>query len=94
MNEDLLFAYLQEHAPFAEWIAKSPLLADLVVSALITLNNLHGSSRMADLLACRDAAQVMHMIAREGGFDDVAWVFSMQYDQFARAVLPFFGEVA
>ncbi|HEY4035198.1 MAG TPA: hypothetical protein VGL94_14655 [Ktedonobacteraceae bacterium] len=94
MNEDLLFAYLQEHAPFAEWVAQYPLLADRVACALITLNNLNGSSYFSDLLACRDAALVMHMIAREGGFDDVASVFAMQYDQFARAVLPFFGEVA
>jgi hypothetical protein len=34
------------------------------------------------------------MIARSGGFDEVAEVFSMQYDQFARAVLPFLGDVA
>jgi hypothetical protein len=34
------------------------------------------------------------MIASEGHFDDVAAVFSLQYDQLARAVLPFFGEVA
>jgi hypothetical protein len=38
MNEELLFAYLQEHGPFAEWVALYPLLADRVVSALITLN--------------------------------------------------------
>ena len=85
---------LLEHAPFAEWVALYPLLADRVVSALITLNNLNGSLHLADLLAYRDAAQVMHMIAREGGFDEVASVFAMQYDQLARAVLPFFGEVA
>ncbi len=94
MNEELLFAYLQEHAPFAEWVVQYPLLADRVMSALITLNNLNGSSQLADLLACRDAAQVLHMIAREGRFDEVALIFSMQYDQLARAVLPFFGEVA
>ncbi len=94
MNEKVLFAYLQEHGPFAEWVALHPLLADRVVVALITLNELNGSPHLADLLACRDAAQVMHMIAREGGFDEVAAVFSMQYDQLARAVLPFFGEVA
>ena len=94
MNEKLLFAYLQEHGPFAEWIVQYPLLADRVVNALITLNNLNGSSKLSDLLACRDAAQVMHMIAREGKFDEVALVFSMQYDQFARAALPFFGKVA
>jgi hypothetical protein len=94
MNEELLFAYLQEYAPFAEWVAHYPLLADRVVSALITLNNLNGSPHLTDLLACRDAAQTMHMITRSGGFDDVASVFSMQYDQFSRAVLPFFGEVA
>ena len=94
MNEELLFAYLQEHGPFAEWVAAYPLFADRVVTALITLNNLNRSSQLADLLACRDAAQEMHMIARSGGFDEVALVFSMQYDQLARAVLPFFGEVA
>jgi hypothetical protein len=44
----------------------------------------------SDLLACRDAAQEMHMIARSGGFDEVAAVFSMRYDQLARAVLSFF----
>ena len=94
MNEQVLFAYLQEHGPFAEWVTQYPLLADRVVSALITLNHLNGSSQLADLLACRDAAQVMQMIAREGGFDEVASVFFMQYDQLARAVLPYFGEVA
>ena len=94
MNEQVLFAYLQEHGPFAGWVTQYPLLADRVVMALITLNNLNGSSKLSDLLACRDAAQVMQMIAREGGFADVASVFSMQYDQFARAVLPYFGEVA
>jgi hypothetical protein len=94
MNEKLLFAYLQEHDPFAEWVVQYPLFADRVVSALITLNNLNGSSKLSDLLACRDAAQMMHMIARSGEFDEVALVFSMQYDQFARAMLPFFGEVA
>jgi hypothetical protein len=94
MNEELLFAYLQEHGPFAQWVTQYPLLADRVVSSLITLNNLNGSSMLSDLLACRDAAQEMHMIARSGGFDEVALVFSMQYDQLARAVLPFFGSVA
>jgi hypothetical protein len=93
MNEKLLFAYLQEHGPFAEWIVQYPLLADRVVSALIILNNLNSSSKLSDLLACRDAALSLSMIALEGKFDDVALVFSMQYDQFARAVLPFFGEV-
>jgi 1,2-phenylacetyl-CoA epoxidase catalytic subunit len=94
MSEELLFAYLREHGPFAEWVVQYPQLADRVVIALITLNNLNGSSELFDLLACRDAAQEMHMIAREGKFDEVALVFSMQYDQFARAVLPFLGEVA
>ncbi len=89
MNEQLLFAYLQEHGPFAEWVVQYPLLADQVVSSLITLNTLNGSSAFTDLLACRDAALTLQMIARSGGFDDVAAVFSMQYDQFARAVLPF-----
>lgn len=94
MNEEVLFAYLQEHTPFAEWVAQYPLLADRVVSALITLNDLNESSHLADLLACRDAALSLQMIALEGRFDDVAAVFAMQYDQIARAVLPFFGEVA
>ena len=94
MNEALLFAYLQEHGPFAEWVVQYPFLADRVVTSLITLNNLNRSLQLADLLVCRDAAQEMHMIARSGQFDEVAAVFSMQYDQLARAVLPFFGEVA
>lgn len=94
MNEELLFAYLQQHGPFAEWVALYPLLADRVVTALITLNNLNGSPQLVNLLACRDAAQEMHMIARWGGFDEVASVFSMQHDQFARAMLPFIGPVA
>ena len=32
MDEALLFAYLQEHGPFAEWVVESPLFADQVVS--------------------------------------------------------------
>jgi hypothetical protein len=94
MDEALLLAYLQQHGPFAEWVAQYPLFADQVVGSLITLNSLHGSSRLADLLACRDAALSLQMIARLGGFDDVAAVFCLQYDQLARAVLPFFGSVA
>ncbi len=94
MNEQLLFAYLQEHGPFAEWVVQYPLLADQVVSSLITLNTLNGSSMLADLLACRDAALSLSMIAVEGKFEEVAAVFSMQYDQLARAVLPFLGDVA
>ncbi len=94
MNEQLLFAYLQEHGPFAQWVVGSPLLAHQVVSSLITLNESYGSSMLSDLLACRDAALTLHMIARWGGFDDVAAVFCLQYDQLARAVLPFFGSVA
>ncbi len=94
MNEEVLFAYLQEHAPFAEWVVQYPLLADRVVGAFITLNNLNGSSQPTDLQACRNAALTLHMIALEGGFDDVAAVFCLQYDQLARAMLPFFGEVA
>ena len=94
MNETLLFAYLQEHGPFAEWVVQYPLLADRVINALITLNNLSSSSKLSDLLACRDAALALQMIALEGKFDDVAAVFSLQYDQLARAVLPFFGSVA
>jgi len=94
MNEELLFAYLQQHGPFAEWVTLSPSLADRVVTALITLNQLNGSSAFSDLLACRDAAQEMHMIARWGGFDEIAAVFATQYDQLARAVLPFFGSAA
>jgi hypothetical protein len=93
MNEQVLFAYLQEHGDFAEWVALYPLLADRVVSALITLNDLNGSLQLVDLLACRDAALSLHMVALEGRFDDVAAVFCLQYDQLARAVLPFFGEV-
>ncbi len=94
MNEALLMAYLQQHGPFAQWVVHSPLLADQVVSSLIILNKSCGSSTLSDLLACRDAALLLHMIARWGGFDDVAAVFCLQYDQFARAVLPFFGSVA
>jgi hypothetical protein len=94
MNEELLFTYLQQHGPFAEWVTQYPLLADRVVSSLITLNASCRSSKLSDLLACRDAAQEMHMIARSGGFDEVAAVFSMQYDQLARAVLPFLSDVA
>ncbi len=94
MNEALLFAYLQEHGPFAQWVVGSPLLADQVVNSLITLNTSCGSSTFSDLLACRDAALSLHMIARSGGFDDVAAVFCLQYDQLARAMLPFFGSVA
>ena len=94
MNEQMLFAYLQEHGPFAEWVVLSPLLADRVVTALITLNHLNGSSVLSDLPACRDAALSLQMIARSGGFDEVASVFSIQYDQFARAVLPFLSDVA
>jgi hypothetical protein len=94
MNEQLLFAYLQEHGPFAQWVVQYPLLADRVMSALMTLNHLNGSSMLPDLLACRDAALTLGMIALEGKFQEVAAVFSMQYDQFARAVLPFLGDVA
>jgi hypothetical protein len=94
MNEALLMAYLQQHGPFAQWVVHSPLLADQVVSSLITLNKSYGSSTLSDLLACRDAALLLHMIARWGGFDDVAAVFCLQYDQLARAMLPFFGSVA
>ncbi len=94
MDEALLLAYLQQHGPFAQWIAGYPLLADQVVSSLITLNKSCGSSKFSDLLACRDAALTLHMIARLGGFDDVAAVFCLQYDQLARAMLPFFGSVA
>lgn len=94
MNEELLFAYLQQHGPFAQWVVHSPLLADQVVSSLITLNKSCRSFALSDLLACRDAALMLHMIARWGGFDDVAAVFCLQYDQLARAMLPFFGSVA
>ena len=94
MNEALLFAYLQQQGPFAQWIAEYPLLADQVVSSLITLNESCGSSKLSDLLACRDAALSLHMIARSGGFDDVAAVFCLQYDQLARAMLSFFDSVA
>ena len=94
MNEALLLAYLQQHGPFAQWVVHSPLLANQVISSLMTLNESCGSSNLSDLLACRDAALSLHMIARLGGFDDVAAVFCLQYDQLARAVLPFFGSVA
>ena len=94
MDEALLLAYLQQHGPFAQWVEGYPLLANQVVSSLITLNTSCGSSTLSDLLACRDAALTLHSIARSGGFDDVAAVFSLQYDQLARAVLPFFGSVA
>jgi hypothetical protein len=94
MDEALLLAYLQQQGPFAQWIAGYPLLADQVVSSLIALNEFSGSSNLSDLLFCRDAALTLHMIARSGGFDDVAAVFCLQYDQLARAVLPFFGSVA
>lgn len=90
MNEQLLFAYLQEHGPFAQWVVQYPPLADRVVNALITLNNLYSSREANDLVLCRDAALSLSMIAVEGKFDDVAQVFSRQYDQFSRALLPFF----
>jgi hypothetical protein len=90
MNEKLLFAYLQEHGPFAEWVTQYPPLSDRVVSALITLNNLSNSPHAADLVLCRDAALSLSMIAVEGKFEEVAQVFSWQYDQFSRALLPFF----
>lgn len=89
MNDPFLFAYLQEHGDFAEWAAKSPVLADRVARALITLGNLDRSLERADLLLCRDAALSLHTIAREGGFYDVAAVFSLLSDQFSRALLPF-----
>jgi hypothetical protein len=91
MNEDLLFAYLQQDGDFVQWIIQYPVLVDRVATALVTLHHLDGSSQLTDLLACRDAALSMQMIAREGGFEDVAAVFSEQYDLFSRAVLPFFG---
>ena len=94
MNEDLLFAYFQQDGDFVQWIMQYPVLLDRVITALVTLHNLDGSSYLSDLVACRDAALTLHMIALEGGFDDVAAVFCLEYDQLARAVLSFFGEVA
>lgn len=92
MNEDLLFAYLQQDGDFVQWIMQDPLLVDRVVTALVTLHHLDGSCQLADLVACRDAAQSMQMVAHEGGFNDVATVFSLQYDHFSRALLPFSDE--
>ena len=94
MNEDLLFAYLRQDGDFVQWVLQSPLLLDRVIKALVTIHRLDGSSQLPDLFACRDAAQTMYTIAREGGFEDVATIFSLQYDLFSRAVLPFFGEEA
>ena len=37
MNEELLFSYLQQHGPFAEWVTQYPLLADRVDS-YVTVN--------------------------------------------------------
>src|SRR2546425_1171184 len=62
MNEDMLFAYSLQNGDFVQWVVKSPLLVDRVVRALVTLHRLDGSSELADLLACRDAAQTMYMI--------------------------------
>jgi hypothetical protein len=94
MDEDLLFACLQQDGDFIQWILQFPLLLDQVTGALVSLCRLDGSLQLTDLLTCRDAAQTIYMIAREGGFEDVATIFSLQYELFSRAVLPFFGEEA
>ena len=95
MNEDLLFAYSLQDGDFVQWVMRSPpLLLDRVIKALVILARLDGSSQFADLLACRDAAHTLYTIACEGGFDDVASVFLMQYDFFSRALLPFSDERA
>jgi hypothetical protein len=54
-----------------------------------------GSDQRVDLLAGRDAAQQLCMIALANQCEDEAAVFSAQYDGFCRAVLVYFtgGEV-
>ena len=75
---------------FVWYCARYPLVHDRVDACLSTLERVMESESYPDLVAARDAALQLAMIAREGGFLLLADFFSVQHDLFCRALLPFF----
>ncbi len=84
---------LDDGDAFSWWVVQYPVLAERVETCLMVLDQVKGSTHLVDLLAGRDAAQQLHLIAREGHFDEAAAIFSSVYDDCCRAVLPYFYEV-
>jgi hypothetical protein len=75
---------------FVWYCARYPRVHERVNACLSTLEQVMERASLADLVAGRDAALQLAMIAREGGFLLLADFFSVQYDRFCRALLPFF----
>ncbi len=91
-----LQAYAADGNAFAQQILmRHPAQADRVETCLAVLERVRGSDHLVDLLAGRDAAQQLCMIALANHCEDQAAVFSAQYDGFCRALLVYFagGEV-
>lgn len=87
MDEPLLWVNLQEFDKVAMWLVRYPQITDKVIDKPVDLNLIQGATLIFDLMAARDAAQVLHMAALEGGFEHTAALFSSWYDQFSRALL-------
>src|SRR5271157_3983640 len=69
MDEPLLWVNLQESDKVAMWLVRYPQITDKVIDKPVDLNLIQGATLIFDLMAARDAAQVLHMAALEGGFE-------------------------
>ena len=102
MEEQLI----QSDDPFIQYVDQFPALRGPVNGALFTLHQMPFTSELLNdsalpreekifiLQAARDAAATIAAIAREGGFEDVAHMYSCTYDRYCRALLTFWREVA
>ncbi len=79
---------------FAWWALQLPGRVEQVTQDLLTLQRIGTSTLLADVVVARDTTARLHGLACEGGFAEVARVFSSYYEVYCRALLSMFREVS
>ncbi len=78
-------AWVPESGAFCQWIVQDAHRAGQALAALRILDQ--EASTVLDLVAVRDAAHTLVLLAYEGGFGQVAWFYAGVYDKYCLMLL-------